>query len=117
MKKLVPFILLLALIGTSLFSLSGCAEEEEDLSAKIQEKVVAYQTDLKDSAETLTSEEAICDYLLSWAKQKGIDCSIDSSQNVIMSVKAGKAYKQADPAVILCSYDATPVTITMESKG
>ncbi|MCI5688207.1 MAG: hypothetical protein MR303_06960 [Emergencia sp.] len=106
MKKLVPFILLLALIGTSLFSLSGCAEEEEDLSVKIQEKVVAYQTDLKDSAATLTSEEAISDYLLSWAKQKGIDCTIDSSQNVIMSVASSKAYKQANPAVILCSYNA-----------
>ena len=106
MKKLVPFILLLSLIGTSLFSLSGCAEEEEDLSVKIQEKIVAYRTDLEDSAATLTSDEAIRDYLLSWAKQKGINCTTDSSQNVIMSVKSSKEYKEANPTVILCSYDA-----------
>ena len=105
MKKLVTLTLVLALIGTSLFSLAGCSEEKEDLSAKIEEKVTAYQTDLQDSAATLTTTEAIRDYLTHWAKSKGVSYTVDTHDNVIMSVKASKAYKDADPVVVLCSYD------------
>lgn len=105
MKKLVTLMLVLTLIGTSLFSLAGCSEEEEDLSAKIEEKVIAYQTDLQDSADTLNSTEAVRDYLTNWAKSKGVSCTSDSHGNVIMSVKSSKAYKDADPTVILCGYD------------
>lgn len=105
MKKLVIFILMLTLIVASLFSLTACGEEEEELSAKIEEKVIAYQTDLQDSAATLTSSEAVCDYLTNWAKSKGIACSVDSHDNIIMTVKASKEYKDADPTVVLCSYD------------
>lgn len=95
MKKFLTLLLAFSLIGSSLI-LTGCSEEEEDLSSKIDEKVTAYQTDLQDSAETLTSTEAIRDYLCSWAKAKGIDYTTDGYNNVIMSVKAGKAYKKAD---------------------
>lgn len=114
MKKLVSLLLVLSLIGTSLFALSGCAEEEEDLSAKIEEKVTAYQTDLEDSAGTLTSTEAIRDYLTGWAKAKGVSCTVDSYDNVIMSVKASKAYKDADPTVVLCSFDPTDFSQSIE---
>ena len=38
MKKLISLLLILTLIGTSVFTLSSCAEEEENLSAKIEEK-------------------------------------------------------------------------------
>ncbi len=106
MKKLITAVLLIALVGTALFSLTACSEEEEDLSMKIEEKVSAYQTDLEDSAGTLTSTEAIKDYLLNWAKEKGINCTADSHDNVIMSVSASEAYKDADPVVIVCAYDA-----------
>lgn len=105
MKKLTTIALLFTMIG-SLFLLSACGEEEEDLSSKIEEKVIAYQTDLEDSASTLTSTDAIRDYLSNWAKSKGIACTTDSHGNVIMSVKASKEYKDADPTVIVCSYDA-----------
>ena len=70
MKKLITAVLLIALVGTALFSLTACSEEEEDLSMKIEEKVSAYQTDLEDSAGTLTSTEAIKNYLLNWGKRK-----------------------------------------------
>lgn len=104
MKKFLTLLLAFSLISSSLI-LTGCSEEEEDLSAKIDEKVTAYQTDLQDSAETLTSTKAICDYLCSWAKAKGVRYTSDGYNNVIMSVKAGKAYKKADPTVVVCSYD------------
>ena len=80
MKKLITAVLLIALVGTALFSLTACSEEEEDLSMKIEEKVSAYQTDLEDSAGTLTSTEAIKDYLLNWAKEKGIRCTAGQSR-------------------------------------
>lgn len=105
MKKLTTIALLFTMIG-SMFLLSACGEEEEDLSSKIEEKVIAYQTDLEDSASTLTSTEAIRDYLCNWAKSKGIKYTVDSLDNVIMSVNASKEYKEADPTVIVCSYDA-----------
>ena len=73
MKKLTTAILLVALVGTALFSLTACSsEEEEDLSSKVEEKVAAYRTDLEDSADTLTSTAAIKEYLSNWAKEKGI---------------------------------------------
>ena len=106
MKKLTALLLIAALTFTCAFSLSACKEEEEeDLSTKIEEKVVAYTTDLKDSADTLTSTEAVREYLQSWAKAKGISCTVDGSGNVIMTVKSSKAYKEADPTVLVCSYD------------
>ncbi len=105
MKKLTTIALLFTMIG-SMFLLSACGEEEEDLSSKIEEKVIAYQTDLEDSASTLTSTEAIRDYLSNWAKSKGIKYTVDSHNNVIMRVNASKEYKEADPTVIVCSYDA-----------
>ena len=105
MKKLTTIALLFTMIG-SMFLLSACSEEEEDLSSKIEEKVVAYQTDLEDSASTLTSTEAIRDYLSNWAKSKGIKYTVDDHDNVIMSVNASKEYREADPTVIICSYDA-----------
>ena len=106
MKKLTTAILLVALVGTALFSLTACSsEEEEDLSSKVEEKVAAYRTDLEDSADTLTSTAAIKEYLSNWAKEKGITCTTDGHDNVIMSVKASEEYKEADPTVIVCSYD------------
>ena len=105
MKKLTTIALLFTMRG-SMFLLSACSEEEEDLSSKIEEKVVAYQTDLEDSASTLTSTEAIRDYLSNWAKSKGIKYTVDDHDNVIMSVNASKEYREADPTVIICSYDA-----------
>ncbi len=67
--------------------------------------MAAYRTDLEDSADTLTSTAAIKEYLSNWAKEKGITCTTDGHDNVIMSVKASEEYKEADPTVIVCSYD------------
>ncbi len=105
MKKLTALALIAALTFSCALSLSACKEDEEDLSTKISEKVVAYMTDLQDSAGTLTSTEAVCEYLQNWAKSKGISCTTDQNGNVIMEVKSSKAYKEADPTVLVCSYD------------
>lgn len=105
MKKLTAMILIAALTFSCALSLSACKEEEEDLSTKVEEKVVAYMTDLQDSAGTLTTSDAVREYLQSWAKAKGIACTADVSGNVIMEVKSSKAYKKAPPTVLICPYD------------
>lgn len=109
MKKLISMFLMITLIGTALFSLTGCGNDEEDLSAKIEEKVGAYLTDLEDSKSTLTSVQAVRDYLCNWAKSKGIQYTADSHDNVIMRAAASKEYEEAPPTVVLCSYDPAQI--------
>jgi len=107
MKKLIALIIAACLIGISVFVLSTWDREEEvDLSAKVEQKISAYRTDLEDSASTLTSTKAIKKYLSNWAESKGIDYSTDENDNVIMKIKASSAYKNTPPTVVLCSYDA-----------
>lgn len=107
MKKYISIILVFCLVTTAAFSMTGCKNDEENLSAKVKEKLLAYQTDLEDSAASFKSNEAIRDYLTNWAKSRDIDCTADSSGNVIMNIKSTKAYKEAPPAVVLCSYDSS----------
>lgn len=118
MKKLIVLLLISALVCMSLFTLAGCSKSnKEDLSTKITEKVAAYRTDLLDSAGSLTSASAVSDYLCDWAKSKSIDCTKDKNHNVIMSIKAGKAYKEADPTVVVCSYDPTQFESAIDSMA
>lgn len=106
MKKIIALIIVACLIGTSVFAITKCEKKEEaNLSEKVGQKISAYRTDLEDSATTLTTAKAIKNYLCNWADAKGIDYTIDDYDNIIMKVKASKAYKDADPTVILCSYD------------
>ena len=114
MKKLTALILIIAMTFSCMLSLSSCKEEEEDLSAKIEEKVVAYMTDLRDSADTLTSNEAIQNYLQNWAKAKGIACTADQSGNIIMSIKRSDEYKKAAPTVLVCPYDGQTFRTSIE---
>ena len=107
MKKIIALVITACLIGASVFVLVTCDKNEEvDLSAKIEQKIVAYRTDLEDSASTLTSTKAIKKYLTSWAETKGIDYEVDEANNVILKIKAAAPYKDAPPVVVLCGYDA-----------
>ena len=105
MKKIIALIITACLVGAAVFVLvTWDKSEEADMSAKIEQKIVAYRTDLQDSASTLTSTKAIKKYLCNWAESKGIDYETDDYDNVILKVKAGKDYKDAPPTVLLCSY-------------
>lgn len=106
MKKIIALIITACLIGTAVFVFVTCDKNEEaDLSAKIEKKIIAYRTDLQDSSSTLTSSEAIKKYLCNWAESKGINYETDDYDNVIFKVKASQNYKDAPPTVILCGYD------------
>lgn len=106
MKKIIALIITACLIGAAVFVLVTCDRNEEvDLSAKIEQKIVAYRTDLQDSASALTSTESIKKYLCNWAESKGIDCETDAYDNIIFKIKSGPGYKDAPPTVLLCGYD------------
>lgn len=106
MKKIIVLIITACLIGAAVFVLVTCdGNEEVDLPAKIEQKIVAYRTDLQDSASTLNSTKAIKRYLCNWAESKGIDYETDEYDNIILNVKAGEGYQDAPPTVILCGYD------------
>ena len=106
MKKIIALVVTACLIGAAVFVfVTFDKNEEADLSKKIEQKIVAYRTDLQDSASTLTSSSAIRKYLCNWAEAKGIDYETDDFDNIIMKVKAGQDYRNAPPTVILCGYD------------
>ena len=110
MKKKTALILA-ALLALSSFALSGCksseAAPEETLTSKIEDKAMAYRTDLMDSMATLTDNSKVRDYLLSWAKSKSVEVTSDANGNVFMTVPASESYKYAPPTVVVCQYDAS----------
>ena len=119
MKKIISCLLVLTLI-LSTFSLMGCKSKSEDLSSKIESKLQAYETDINDSITTLKTTTSVRDYLLNWAKNKGISAISDNYNNVIMAIKATDGYNNVEPTVIQCSFDCnqlagcvTPMAIAM----
>lgn len=82
------------------------SNQDQDISVTIEQKTAAYATDLQDSANTLTTNAKIKDYLCNWAKTKGISYTTDDSGNVIMKIKSSTKYQYDAPTVILCPYDA-----------
>ena len=107
MKKMIAIMVAVCMVGGIVFALTTCDKKEEvDLSEKVTKKITAYRTDLEDSAATLTSSDAVKKYLCNWAGSKGIDYETDDADNVILKVKASEAYKDAEPTVLVCGYDA-----------
>ena len=105
-KKIISISMILTL-SLSCVLLSGCKKTEDDqIQEKIASKVIAYRTDLEDSAETLTDNSRLKDYLENWTKSKNIDYSIDESGNIIMTIPSSEEYRDAPTSVILCNYDA-----------
>jgi len=106
-KKFLVVMLIICLIATlsALTSCNSTKNQTEDLSSKLKNKLEAYKTDLNDSANTLSSDAKIENYLVNWAKSKGIKYSKDSAGNVIMTRKTSTSYKDVDPTVIVCTYN------------
>ncbi len=101
-------ILILLILSLSLM-LSSCSEkpqEKESLDTKVNSKISAYTTDLHDSAETLSSNASVTEYLSNWAKSKNLNYDTDALGNVIVRIPASESNKNIDPIVLICSYDA-----------
>ena len=101
-KKTKAFIIITCLL-LSAFLLSGCGKSEKneeknkDLDKKISAKLDAYQNDLMDNEDAVKSNKDIRNYLINWAKAKGITYEKDSYDNIIMRISSSGKYKSAPP--------------------
>ena len=103
----IIFLVVVLIIG-SIIIINKNQDETPTLKEIVDEKLSAYETDITDSLESFTTNKDIANYLLNWAKNKKIDVSCDSSDNVIYSVKAGsKELKDKTPVVIVCEFDSS----------
>ncbi|MBR5229226.1 MAG: hypothetical protein IKW01_00090 [Firmicutes bacterium] len=106
---IVAIVLLVALIAAAVVIIINSVdnrESEPTLEEIISGKLSAYETDLLDSMNSLTSDEAAANYLRSWGENKQISAKTDEYNNVIFTIKASEGYENTAPAVILCSYDS-----------
>lgn len=98
-------IIIAACSVSAYFYFSKSKEKPPTLEETINSRIAAYETDLVDSMESMTSQEAVRKYLVNWAENKGIKVTADKAGNVIYSVKATEGFESASPSVILCGYD------------
>ncbi len=113
-RKITTCLLIACLVLTAALT-AGCgsqaapessAQTKEQLADKISSKIDAYKTDLLDSQSGVKSNSDIREYLTGWAKAKGVSYTSDDNGNVIMKASASAGYKEAQPVVICCPYDA-----------
>lgn len=104
-------LLMTAVMILSAALLSSCGSEEpeaeETLTSKIEDKAMAYKTDLEDSMSTLTDNSRVQKYLVNWAESKSVQVEQDAYGNVIMTAEASPSYEEAPPTVVVCQYDAS----------
>ena len=71
-----------------ILALTACGKKSSNteipLNEKIESKAFAYRIDLLDSAETLTDNNKIQEYLLNWAKSKNLKYVKDDHGNIIL---------------------------------
>lgn len=85
---------------------SSDAPEEPSLDEVLEEKLIAYETDLLDSLGSLDTNEDVANYLINWAKNKEIPATADENGNVIFTINPAGGYDEALPAAVVCSFDA-----------
>lgn len=112
---LAAVLLLLALIAGGISIVRSNRTSEPTLDEIVSDKLEAYQTDISDSLETLTTNEKVADYLMSWAANKSINASCDDAGNIIFALKASSDdLKELNPIVIACEYDSSDMTSYIE---
>ncbi|MDY3238844.1 MAG: hypothetical protein SOW80_01830 [Anaerovoracaceae bacterium] len=93
-------------IGGALFLLHEEEAAEPSLEEVLEEKLTAYETDLRDSLGSMDTNTDVAGYLLSWAKNKEIPATTDDAGNVIFTVRASENAGDVPPAALVCSFDA-----------
>lgn len=116
MKKIIAIIVSIIAILIGIFAIyTQIVPDELTLEEKINEKISAYYTDLEDSLVTLTSQDNVSDYLLTWAKNKKISSQKDEYNNVIFTINTSKKYKEVSPTVIICNYDSSDMDNSLDA--
>ena len=91
------------------------AETPPSLQQITEEKLSAYETDLKDSLGSMKTNEDVGNYLLTWAKNKQITAVSDTGGNIIYSLPPSEAAPaDAQPAAVVCSFDASDMETHLE---
>lgn len=101
------------------FILTACGAKEtkpvQTLQERVDARIDAYCTDLSDSAETLTDQSKIHDYLTQWAKMKNIDFDEDDAGNVIFKRQSSEAYAKAPATTVVCPFCADTLSSSIET--
>lgn len=77
------------------------------LEEVLDEKLTAYETDLKDSLVSMETNADVTEYLLNWAKNKDITAEADTAGNVIYTLEADEPFADTQPAALFVSFDAS----------
>lgn len=80
-------------------------QQEPPLEEVLEEKLLAYETDLRDTMESIKNNEDAARYLLAWAKNRQIPVETDPAGNVIYTIQPEEHITDEKQAVILCSFD------------
>lgn len=92
-------------------------EEAPSLEEVLEDKLTAYETDLRDSLGSMDTNEDVSEFLLTWAKNKEISATRDTAGNVIYTVKPSENVESAQPAAVICSYDAKHMEAHIEEMS
>lgn len=111
-KKLIcilaAIILIIAIACGGVYLVHANQTAEPTLDEIVSEKLSAYRTDIADSLSTLSTNDKVANYLVTWALNKDIKAETDGNSNVIFSVNASsEEYKKSAPVLIACEYDAS----------
>ncbi|MBQ9961614.1 MAG: hypothetical protein IJP00_06870 [Firmicutes bacterium] len=99
-------VLLCIILILAIYFIFIKGNNEPSLQETIDGRVLAYETDLRDSLETLDSNDAVVKYLVNWGKNKNIDAKADYHNNVVFNIPATAAANEQKPTVIVCGYNA-----------
>ncbi|MEE0517704.1 MAG: hypothetical protein UC708_07470, partial [Anaerovoracaceae bacterium] len=100
-------IISIAAIGCAAFYFikKDTANKPPTLEETVENRISAYETDLRDSLASMTDQSSVADYLTNWGKNKGLNVKTDKYGNVIFSINATEGMESKAPAVIVCGYD------------
>ncbi len=102
---IVAVVAVIAIAVLAYFLIFKGGNKSPSLRETVDNRVIAYETDLRDSLSSMTDQESVANYLATWAKNKGIEAKTDKNNNVVLTINATEGFESKAPVVILCGYD------------
>lgn len=104
-KKFIAVICIVALLIIVGVIILFNTDRGPSLQESVDQRVSAYETDLKDSMGSFKDKASVTKYLVNWAESKSIEVSTDYYGNVIYNIPATKKVADKNPIVLICGYD------------
>lgn len=117
-KTITTIIIIIAVIAVAFaawFFLGRGGNDAPTLTETVDSRILAYETDLRDSIASMDSQQAVKEYLVNWAKNKDISVSTDNHNNIILQIPATEGLEANKPSVILCGYDYSCIESSINS--